>query len=168
MSELEVVDELRGFGFVIPFVKELGFILKSFEGGHSSIDYAARAEHLNSFGVVHGGAVMTLLDVSMATAARSVDKQSGIITIEMKTTFMRPCKGQLHALGELLHRTRATAFVQARVLDEAGDLCAHATGTFRYVPREKSAGHASETIGTDASSKSTSRQYFSGSVLPTD
>ncbi|MEP6791973.1 MAG: PaaI family thioesterase, partial [Ramlibacter sp.] len=58
------------FGVDIPFVNHLGFGLVLFEGGNSQIDYEPKPEHLNSFGVTHGGALMTLLDVTMATAAR--------------------------------------------------------------------------------------------------
>ncbi|OYU41840.1 MAG: phenylacetic acid degradation protein, partial [Burkholderiales bacterium PBB4] len=64
------------FGVDIPFVHHLGFELMLFEGGHSQIDYEAKPEHLNSFQVTHGGAVMTLLDVAMAVAARSVQPES--------------------------------------------------------------------------------------------
>ena len=131
-----LADPLRGFGILIPFVKELGFILDFFENGKSQIIYTPTAEHLNSFEVAHGGAVMTLMDVSMATAARSVDKSLAIVTIEMKSTFLRPSYGKLTALGELLHRTKSTAFVESKVLNEQGELCAHSTGTFRYVQRQ--------------------------------
>ena len=47
------------------------------EGGESELHYEARPEHLNSFAVTHGGAVMTLLDVAMAMAARSVEQDHG-------------------------------------------------------------------------------------------
>ena len=80
------------FGAKIPFVDHLGFSLEKFEGGESELLFAPRPEHLNSFDVTHGGAVMTFLDVIMATAARSVDPDMGVVTIEMKTTFMRPAK----------------------------------------------------------------------------
>ncbi len=42
--------------------------------------------------MTHGGAVMTLLDVAMAVAARSARKESGVVTIEMKTSFMLPAR----------------------------------------------------------------------------
>jgi uncharacterized protein (TIGR00369 family) len=129
------MDELSGFGILIPFVKELGFVLNHFEDGESQITYAPRPEHFNSFQVAHGGAVMTLLDVSMATAARSVDKTLGIVTIEMKSNFLRPCTGRLLARGHLLHRTKSTAFVESKIFNEAGELCATSSGTFRYVQR---------------------------------
>jgi uncharacterized protein (TIGR00369 family) len=79
----------------------------------------------------------------MATAARSVQTDMGVVTIEMKTSFMRPAPasadGQpLIGQGRLLHRTRSMAFVEGSVLDPGGRLCAHATGTFKYVsPAER-------------------------------
>ena len=127
------------FGAVIPFVHHLGFTLEKFEGGESVMHYAPRPEHCNSFGVTHGGAVMTFLDVIMATAARSVQPGMGVVTIEMKTSFMRPAKvtpaGRLTAKGRLMHRTQSMAFTEGTIYDEAGRACAHATGTFKYVKR---------------------------------
>lgn len=130
------------FGARIPFVDHLGFTLEKFEGGQSELLFAPRPEHFNSFEVTHGGAVMTFLDVIMATAARSVDPEMGVVTIEMKTTFMRPAKvpaGQaLVGKGHLQHRTRSMAFTEGSVFDAQGQLCAHATGTFKYVSRRDS------------------------------
>ena len=126
------------FGADIPFVNHLGFELELFEGGASAIGYAPRAEHLNSFAVTHGGAIMTLLDVTMATAARSVQKDMGVVTIEMKTSFMRPAPGdgsRLTAKGRLIHRSTTMAFTEATLYDAEGRACAHSTGTFKYVRR---------------------------------
>lgn len=123
------------FGIEIPFVSHLGFELLLFEGGQSELAYEAKPEHLNSFGVTHGGATMTLMDVAMAVAARSVDKDMGAVTIEMKTSFMQAARGRLVARGRLMHRTRSMAFTEATIFDAEGRACAHATGTFKYVPR---------------------------------
>ena len=136
------------FGAHIPFVDHLGFTLERFEGGQSELHYAPRPEHLNSFDVTHGGAVMTLLDVAMATAARSVATEMGVVTIEMKTTFMRPARvlpGQkLTAHGALQHRTRSMAFTEGRVFDADGQLCAVSTGTFKYVARREAASPSTD------------------------
>lgn len=123
------------FGADIPFVKELGFSLQRMHGGESELHYEARAQHTNSYGVMHGGAVMTLLDVAMATAARSDTPDMGVVTIEMKTSFMQPAKGPLVAKGRLIHRTATLAFTEGSVYDAAGRICSHATGTFKYVKR---------------------------------
>ena len=123
------------FGVEIPFVSLLGFQLSLFENGHSQIDYAPKPEHYNSLNGVHGGVSMTLLDVAMALAARSVDPEFAVLTIEMKTTFMQAAVGDLVAKGHLLKRTSKMAFTQASIYDASGNLCAHATGTFKYVKR---------------------------------
>ena len=124
-----------GFGVEIPFVTHLGFELKLFEGGLSELAYTPLAEHLNSFAVTHGGALMTLLDVTMATAARSVQPDMGVVTIEMKTSFMQPARGPLTGKGRLMHRTATMAFTEGTIFDEQGRACAHATGTFKFVRR---------------------------------
>jgi len=123
------------FGVNIPFVQHLGFALQRFEDGSSEIHFDPKPEHLNSFGVVHGGACMTLLDVTMAAAARSVDRPMGVVTIEMKTSFMQAARGKLSGKGRLMHRTATMAFTEATIFDGEGRACAHATGTFKYVKR---------------------------------
>ena len=123
------------FGVLVPFVEHLGFTLERFEGGESELRFAARPEHLNSFQVTHGGALMTLLDVTMAVAARSVQQDMGVVTIEMKTSFMQPAIGPLVAKGRLMHQTATMAFTEATIYNAKGRACAHATGTFKYVKR---------------------------------
>ena len=123
------------FGVEIPFVTLLGFELVRFEGGQSEILYTPAPEHLNSFHVTHGGASMTLLDVTMAMAARSDLEHAGVVTVEMKTSFMRPSHGPLIARGKVLHRTATLVFTEGTVFDEHGKACAHATGTFKTIKR---------------------------------
>ena len=126
----------------IPLVELLGMTLHHMAQGESEMRYEAQEEHLNSFGVTHGGALMTLLDVTMATAARSETPQLGVVTVEMKTSFMRPASGPLRALGKVVHRTPTMAFTEARVFDAQGQVCSHATGTFKYVRRLPGTGRA--------------------------
>jgi uncharacterized protein (TIGR00369 family) len=113
---------------------------------------------MNSWDVAHGGVVMTMLDVVMAMAARSQHLDGpGCATIEMKTSFMRPGEGELRALGTLLHRTASMAFCEASVLNAEGELCAHATGTFKYLRALPSKGRALKTLQrTDAPASGTS------------
>jgi uncharacterized protein (TIGR00369 family) len=148
MSTPEGIAE---WGVDIPFVQHLGFELVLFEGGQSELRYRPQDGHLNSFGVTHGGAGMTFLDVTLATAARSVDKSMGVVTIEMKTSFMRaatqPPEGQfLTGRGKLLHRTATMAFCEGGLYDAAGHLCAHATATFKYVKRLPTGGKSVQNL----------------------
>lgn len=122
----------------VPFIQELGFSLELSEGGESVVSFEPQRKHTNSFAVAHGGVVMTLLDAAMAAAARSVHKGMGVVTIEMKTSFMRPAPGvgnRLMAKGRIIRRTATLAFAEATLYDADGAVCAHATRTFQYVRR---------------------------------
>jgi uncharacterized protein (TIGR00369 family) len=126
------------FKIRIPFVDLLGFELLRFERGEAEIAVTLRDELTNSWGVAHGGVSMTVLDVVMAHAARTpgddgVEQTSGVVTVEMKTTFIRPGLGRLVATGKRLHRTVSLAFCEASLVDESGQLVAHATGTFKFL-----------------------------------
>ena len=127
----------------IPFVEHLGLKLHALGDGEAELRLSVAEPHLNSWRVAHGGVVMTLLDVAMAHAARSVNRRAqddgatdlgpGVVTVEMKTSFMRPGEGELRAVGRLLHRSTTMAFCEGSVFGGDGKLCAHATGTFKYV-----------------------------------
>jgi uncharacterized protein (TIGR00369 family) len=133
------------FHTFIPFVEHLGFELLKFENGEADIAVELREELCNSWSVAHGGVTMTLLDVAMAHAARSPDTGAqaqgkdregqgiGVVTIEMKTSFMRPGLGRLVAKGRRVHATASLAFCEAQVFDEKGTLVAQASGTFKYL-----------------------------------
>jgi uncharacterized protein (TIGR00369 family) len=121
-----------------PLVETLGFELLAFAGGRAELAIDLREELTNAWGVAHGGLLMTLLDVAMAHAARSPaelggEPRPGVVTVEMKTSFMQPALGRLHAHGQVLHRTATLAFTEGRVLDAAGEIVSHATGTFKYL-----------------------------------
>ena len=126
------------FRIRIPFVDLLGFELLRFERGEADLAVEVREDLTNSWSVAHGGVTMTLLDVAMAHAARSpgedgVAEHSGVVTVEMKTSFMRPGLGRLVATGRRLHRSASMAFCEASVVDAEGQLIAHATGTFKFL-----------------------------------
>jgi uncharacterized protein (TIGR00369 family) len=122
----------------IPFAESLGLELLSMADGQATIRLVLTEPHLNTWCVAHGGVVMTLLDVAMAHAARSAHDEPpgqgpGVATVEMKTTFMQPGTGELRAHGKVLHRTPGMVFCEASVVDAHEALCAHATGTFKYL-----------------------------------
>lgn len=127
------------FARTIPFIELLGAELVRFEDGESEIALTLRDELYNSWHVAHGGVVMTLLDVAMAHAMRAPRSAEqgpdprGVVTIEMKTTFMRPAQGRISCIGKRLHRSSKLGFCEATVFNDAGERLAHATGTFKFL-----------------------------------
>lgn len=125
------------FPINIPFARHLGFKLMHMQDGRAELAFTPAEEHCNSFQMAHGGAVMTMLDIAMSLAARSLQEAdrvhtTGAVTVEMKSSFMRPGEGPLRCAAEVLHRTATLAFCEARVLMDNGHLVAHGTGTFKY------------------------------------
>ena len=132
----------------IPFLKWMGLQYLAAEPGKSSICLSMNREHTNSFSVAHGGVQMTMLDVAMAMAARTLfndadlaraDQQYGMVTIEMKTTFMDAAiynegvPSDLFAHGVCLKRTSQFAFCEAEIVDSSGKMLAKASGTFKAI-----------------------------------
>ncbi len=141
----------------IPFVEALGLELWGLSEGHAELRVDLAEAHLNSWEVAHGGVLMTMLDVAMAHAARSVNAKGddfgpGVVTIEMKTSFMRAAEGELRAVAKLLHRTTTLAFTEGSVVNGQGQICAHATATFKYLralPTSRREAKPLRTRGTD-------------------
>jgi acyl-coenzyme A thioesterase PaaI-like protein len=59
---------------------------------------------------------------------------------------MRAAEGRLRAVGHLLHRTTTMAFTEGHVFNEDGHLCAHATGTFKFLRALPTKGRASKAL----------------------
>jgi uncharacterized protein (TIGR00369 family) len=145
------------FPIHIPFVEQLGLELHRFENGQAEVQVDLDAAHLNSWDVAHGGVLMTMLDVAMAHAARSLnahepDHGPGVVTVEMKTSFMRPAEGRLVARATLLHRSVTMAFCEASLFDPDEHLCAHATGTFKYLRQLPTKGRSTKALRRPAPS----------------
>ena len=89
-------------------------------------------EHYNPIGVVHGGYASTLLDSAMGCAVHSTLAAGEAYTsLGLEVKFLRPITRDLpvvHAHGDVVHRGRRQATVEARITDPAGEKI-YATGT---------------------------------------
>jgi uncharacterized protein (TIGR00369 family) len=90
--------------------------------------------HTNGIGIVHGGLAATLLDTALGCAVNSLMPAGRVFTtLEVKVNFTRAIRadiGQLRCEAWVVHSGRRTATAEGRVLDAAGKLYAHATGTW--------------------------------------
>jgi uncharacterized protein (TIGR00369 family) len=126
------------FPATIPFGELLGLELLVFEDGIAEVACSLRPELCNSIGNAHGGVAMAMLDVAMVHAARSpaageTAPRPMCVTLEMKTSFLRPGLGRLVARARVLQRSASLAFCEAALFDAAEVLTAHATGSFKYL-----------------------------------
>ena len=126
------------FPIDIPFLHDLGVEFLGMADGEAQVALNLSERHMNSWHVTHGGVTMTLLDVVMSMAGRSLDPDArGGVTIEMKTSFLQPGGhpgGRIIAKGKAFHRSRTMCFCDGEVWN--GDqLIAKAMGTFKYLRR---------------------------------
>jgi uncharacterized protein (TIGR00369 family) len=135
----------KAIGRHVPFADLLGITVAHHEPGKARLELPLRPELANSWGVAHGGVVMTLADVALGVAAITrVEGGRGAATIELKVSFIRPGTGRLLAEGRCLEAGRSLAFCEGEVTDTEGKLVAKALGTFRVRRGEDSPGDAIE------------------------
>ncbi len=81
---------------------------------------------------------MTLLDVAMALAGRSLDIHTRAgATVDMRTSFLLPAGkpgGRLIARGTAFHRSTTMCFCEGELWSD-DRLVAKAMGTFKYLTR---------------------------------
>jgi uncharacterized protein (TIGR00369 family) len=130
--------EKQAFPVEIPFLTDLGVEFLGMEGGKAQIALDLSERHMNSWRVTHGGVIMTLLDVVMSLAGRSLDPESRAgVTVEMKTSFLQPAGSpgsRLIASGHAFHQSTTMCFCEAE-LHANEKLVAKAMGTFKYLKR---------------------------------
>ena len=90
-----------------------------------------RPELKQPWGIIHGGAVMTLADtVAGAGAFMNVSPGQQSVTVELKINLIRAVReGTIRAEAVPLHRGRSTSIWETRVTDRLGRLVAATLST---------------------------------------
>lgn len=132
----------RGITGVIrpdPFTERLGIASEACEDGFAVTTHQCTADECNIFGVVHGALLFAMADVGMGmalTSALSGAPQVGAVSIT--ADYMRAGKpGLLRAESRLLKCGRTTAFLDSKVRDGKGAVCARFSGIFHIYPNPK-------------------------------
>ena len=139
------LSKARPFPVEIPFLHDLGVEFIGMADGEAQVAINLLPRHMNSWHVTHGGVTMTLLDVVMAMAGRSLYPEAqGGVTVEMKTSFLQPggkAGSRIIAKGKAFHQSKSMCFCEGEVWD--GDkMVAKAMGIFKYRKRVE---HAKKT-----------------------
>ena len=133
------VEFAREYQKRIPFVSHLQILTETLGEGTARLSLPVEPHLTNSLGTVHGGVIMSLLDVAVCTAARTLHADSlGAITIDMSTSFIGGGSGaRLLADARVLKDGRSMTFCEAEARNEDGSLVAKAMATVRVRTREK-------------------------------
>ncbi|HUN57793.1 MAG TPA: PaaI family thioesterase [Candidatus Binataceae bacterium] len=92
---------------------------------------------LNPFGTIQGGYITVLIDEMLSTAIASVlEEGEWAMTAEFKVSFMRALTpGPWNGEACVRRRTRALAFLEAQITDQAGTVVVTATSTWAIARR---------------------------------
>src|SRR5205807_5768435 len=99
----------------IPFVSHLKILTETLGEGSARLSLPIEPHLTNSLGTVHGGVIMSLLDVALCTAARTLHPEStGVVTIDFTSSFIGGGSGtRLLADARVLKDTKTMTFVEA-------------------------------------------------------
>ena len=107
------------------------------------IELDAGDDHVHDMGFVHGGVILSLLDIAMARIVRHHCEGGPYMpTIEFSSSFLRPIqRGQLRACGAILKFSTMLCRAEGSVFDADGRNCASGRATFMTASqRGESAG----------------------------
>src|SRR5258708_19446236 len=112
----------------IPFVSHLKILTETLGEGTARLSLPIEPHLTNSIGTVHGGVILSLLDVAFCTAARTTHPEStGVVTIDLSTSFIGGGAGaRLYAEARVLKDGKSMTFVEAEAKNEDGALVAKA------------------------------------------
>jgi uncharacterized protein (TIGR00369 family) len=95
------------------------------------IKMVGQPEWCNPRGALQGGFVTAMLDEAMAIAGIVAGEMAfAVPTLELKTTFLRPCAaGPVQAEGRVVRWGKSAAFLEADLYDSEGRHVARASST---------------------------------------
>ena len=124
-----VAGELPG----VPIGETLGFRLVEADKGRAVLTGRPDQRSYNLIGTVHGGWTASILDSAMALACISrLEAGQSFTTVDIRINYLRPLTeetGEVRAEGAVLQGGKRLAYCEARLLDAAGKLIAHGTGS---------------------------------------
>jgi uncharacterized protein (TIGR00369 family) len=125
-----------------PYLRDLGIVVEAVEAGRAVLRLPMAA-HLETFrvnGVMHGGAVASLIDAAAGMALRTLHKPGeppwrGTATSDLNVSYLNAAMSDLTAEARVLREGRALAFFEVEVRNTDGEAVAIGRVTM-YIRRD--------------------------------
>src|SRR6476469_11142275 len=128
----EIESWWRGMGSPLTDLLEMGLVRLG--DGEAVFEAVPSRKFYNPQQRSHGGYAAALLDSAMGCAIFSrLGKNANFGTIELKVNYVRGIfaeTGRLTCTGKVIHFGRRIQTAEGRIVDAAGKLYAHGSGTF--------------------------------------
>ena len=120
-----------------PFIEGNGPMFWRDEDGYLILGIRVEPRHTNAGGTLHGGMLMTLVDMQLNSSLNyQLDTGLFIPTVSINVDFLAPAVAGDWVQGrtEVLKRGGSTVFTDCRIIKQDGTLIARAAGIFK-LPR---------------------------------
>ncbi len=116
----------------VPYARLMGIELEDVGVGESTLSLAIRPELSQNHGVVHGGALASLIDTATAFAILTLlEPEEKVTTVDLTISYLRPAiRGKLMATAKVIRRGRRLFTVSAEVFDDSKSLLTTALSTY--------------------------------------
>ena len=116
----------------VPYAKFLGLELGEMKSGEASLHLAVRDELRQNRGVMHGGAVASLIDTASAFAVvTQLEPDERVTTTDLTIHYLRPVtSGRLTATARTVRAGRRLFVLSVEVIDDQQKLVATAVTTY--------------------------------------
>lgn len=131
LNEARVMRIHEAFASV-PYAKFLGLELGEMKPGEASLHLEVRDELRQNQGVVHGGAVASLIDTASAFAVvTQLEPHERVTTTDLTIHYLRPVTaGRLTATARTVRAGRRLFVLSVEVMDDQQKLIATAVTTY--------------------------------------
>ncbi len=128
----EQLERLERSIEAVPYARLLGIQLEQVLPGEATLSLAIRPELSQNHGVVHGGAIASLIDTATAFAILTLlEPEERVTTVDLTISYLRPAtEGKLIAKAKVLRKGRRLFSVAAEVTDTGGSLLTTALSTY--------------------------------------
>jgi uncharacterized protein (TIGR00369 family) len=126
------LQQLREALDQVPFARLLGIEIIAAGQGTATLRLAITDDLRQIHGVMHGGAIASLIDTATAFAiVPMMGPEEKFSTVDLMVNYLRPLKkGSATAQARVLRFGKRLITVAADVLDDGGDLSATALSTY--------------------------------------
>jgi uncharacterized protein (TIGR00369 family) len=118
----------------LPYYSTIGMQVKEIVNGTSKIELKMRKE-LSQNGMIHGGALASMIDASCACAAFSAtDFKGWVTTIDLQVSFLKPVsQGKVIAEATCLRTGKNIIFCESKIKNEERELVCVGTSQLLHV-----------------------------------
>ncbi|HKP45082.1 MAG TPA: PaaI family thioesterase [Pyrinomonadaceae bacterium] len=117
---------------LVPYAKLLGIKLDHVKPGEATLRLPVRHELTQNHGVVHGGAIASIIDSATAFAVLTlIEPTERVTTVDLTISYLRPAtEGDLIATAKVMRQGRRLFSVTADAIDQKDRLLATALTTY--------------------------------------